>query len=86
MFTKLNLYRQKQNKIISGVLAGLANRFSWNLSITRGVFVFLCLLGKLGLLALASYILLSVLLPYKEDVYAEKYGTGPRKVKDAEKI
>lgn len=86
MVTKFNLYRQKQNKILSGVLAGLANKFGWNLSITRGIFVLLCLLGKLGLLALVVYILLSVLLPYKEDVYAEKYGTGPRKVKDAEKI
>lgn len=86
MFTKLNLYRQKQNKIISGVLAGLSNKFGWNLSLARVVFIFLCLLGKLGLLALAIYVLLATLLPYKEDVYAEKYGTGPRKVKDAEKI
>lgn len=86
MFTKFNLYKQKQNKILSGVLAGLANRFGWNLNMTRGIFVLCCFFGRLGLLAIASYLLLSVLLPYKEDVYAEKYGTGPRKVKDAEKI
>ncbi|HEL9645386.1 TPA: PspC domain-containing protein [Streptococcus suis] len=86
MFDRLNLFRQKQNKLVSGVLAGMSARFGWDLTITRGVFFILCLLGRLGLMAIALYILLSVLLPYKEDVDAERYGTGPRKIKDAEKI
>ncbi|MBF0777051.1 hypothetical protein BVE84_02565 [Streptococcus azizii] len=79
-------YKQKNNKLISGVLAGLANRFHWDLTTTRLIFVVICLLGRLGLLAIAGYILATILLPFKEDVYAERYGTGPRKVKDAEKI
>lgn len=79
-------YKQRNNKLVSGVLAGLTNRFRWELSITRIVFVIICLFGRIGLLAISAYILAAVLLPFKEDVYAERYGTGPRKVKDAEKI
>lgn len=41
---------------------------------------------KAGLLAVALYIVGSVFLPMKEDMDAERYGTGPRKRKDAEKI
>lgn len=79
-------YKQRNKKLISGVLAGLADRFHWDLPITRIVFIIICLLGRLGLLAIAAYILAAILLPFKEDVYAGRYGTGPRKVKDAEKI
>lgn len=79
-------YKQRNNKLVSGVLAGLASRFHWELSLTRIIFVVICLFGRIGLLAIASYILAAVLLPFKEDVYAERYGTGPRKIKDAEKI
>ncbi|MBF0788234.1 MULTISPECIES: PspC domain-containing protein [unclassified Streptococcus] len=82
----LGFYKQRSNKLISGVLAGLASRFHWDLSITRIVFAIICLLGRPGLLAIAAYILAAVLLPFKEDVDAERYGTGPRKVKEAEKI
>ena len=41
---------------------------------------------KAGLLAVALYIVGSIFLPIKEDMDAERYGTGPRKRKDAEKI
>ncbi|WNF87233.1 hypothetical protein RJW51_03770 [Streptococcus parasuis] len=34
----------------------------------------------------ALYAVAVYFLPYKEDKDAEKYGTGPRKIKDAEKI
>ncbi|MER0122686.1 PspC domain-containing protein [Streptococcus sp. ZJ93] len=79
-------YKQRTNKLITGVLAGIADRFRVDLTITRIVFFFICLFGRLGLLAIAAYILAAVLLPFKEDVYAERYGTGPRKIKEAEKI
>ncbi|MTB64790.1 PspC domain-containing protein [Streptococcus sp. zg-86] len=79
-------YKQRTNKLITGVLAGIADRFRLDLSITRIVFFIICLVGRLGLLAIAVYILAAVLLPFKEDVYADRYGTGPRKIKDAEKI
>lgn len=79
-------YKQRNQKLISGVLAGLANRFHWDLTITRIIFVIICFLGQLGWLAIVAYVLATILLPFKEDIYADRYGTGPRKVKDAEKI
>ncbi|WP_044670562.1 hypothetical protein [Streptococcus suis] len=44
------------------------------------------LLGKSFLLLIALYIAAAYFLPYKEDRDAECYGTGPRKIKEAEKI
>ncbi|MCH1653721.1 hypothetical protein [Streptococcus suis] len=44
------------------------------------------LLGKSFLLLIALYIAAAYFLPYKEDRDAERYGTGPRKIKEAEKI
>ncbi|MBY5033827.1 PspC domain-containing protein [Streptococcus gallolyticus] len=80
-------YKQRRGKILSGVLAAVASRFNWDVWIVRGVFVaVVVLLRGLGLLALAAYVLAAVLLPYKEDVDAERFGTGPRKTKDAEKL
>lgn len=80
-------YKQKRGKIISGVLAAVASRFNWDVWLTRGIFVAIVVLFRgLGLVALAAYVLAAVLLPYKEDVDAERFGTGPRKRKDAEKL
>ncbi|HEM5549652.1 TPA: hypothetical protein U1706_001906, partial [Streptococcus suis] len=44
------------------------------------------LLGKSFLLLIALYIAAAYFLPYKEDRDAERYGTGLRKIKEAEKI
>lgn len=76
-------YKTKKNRWLTGVLAGLADRFGWDIWLVRGVFVACVLLTKF---AVVLYILGAVLLPYKEDIDAERYGTGPRKRKDAEKI
>ncbi|MGT2711038.1 PspC domain-containing protein [Streptococcus oriscaviae] len=82
----LGFYKQRLGRVLAGVLAGISDRFHWNVSLVRIIFVVICLLGKIGLLAIAAYVLLAAILPFKEDVYADRYGTGPRKIKDAEKI
>lgn len=74
-------YKLRRNKVISGVLAGLADKFGWDLSLVR-------ILVAIGayfstFFAIFLYILLAVVLPYKEDVMADKFGTGPRKLKQA---
>ena len=51
-----------------------------------GDFLAITIFTKAGLLAVALYIVGSVFLPMKEDMDAERYGTGPRKRKEAEKI
>lgn len=79
-------YRVKKNRLLTGVLAGLADKFQWDIWLVRGIFLTISIFTKAGLLAVAFYIVGSIFLPIKEDMDAERYGTGPRKRKDAEKI
>lgn len=82
----IDLYKVRQGKIVSGVLAGLAHKLGWEAWVTRVLFLVALFLGKTSLLTLALYIAGAYFLPYKEDRDAERFGTGPRKIKDAEKI
>lgn len=81
---KVTFYKTKRNRLLTGVLAGLADRFKFDLSLIRFLYI-LFTIATFGL-GILIYIALSVLLPYKEDLEAEIYGTGPRKRKDAEPI
>ncbi|WP_099876311.1 PspC domain-containing protein [Streptococcus suis] len=82
----IDLYKLRQGKILSGVLAGLAHKLGWEAWVMRVLFLVALFLGKTSLLTLALYVAGAYFLPYKEDQDAERYGTGPRKIKDAEKI
>ncbi|HEM5142916.1 TPA: PspC domain-containing protein [Streptococcus suis] len=82
----IELYKVRQGKIVSGVLAGIAHKLGWEAWVMRVLFLVALFLGKTSLLILALYMAGAYFLPYKEDRDAERYGTGPRKIKDAEKI
>ncbi|HFI0127223.1 TPA: PspC domain-containing protein [Streptococcus suis] len=82
----IDLYKVRQGKILSGVLAGLAHKLGWEAWVTRAIFIAGLLLGKSFILLVALYAAAAYFLPFKEDRDAERYGTGPRKIKDAEKI
>ncbi|HFU3843633.1 TPA: PspC domain-containing protein [Streptococcus suis] len=82
----IDLYKLRQGKILSGVLAGLAHKLGWEAWVMRVLFLAALFLGKTSLLTLALYMAGAYFLPYKEDQDAERYGTGPRKIKDAEKV
>ncbi|MGT2846250.1 PspC domain-containing protein [Streptococcus massiliensis] len=77
-------YKLKRGKMVDGVLAGLSDKYGFDVSLVRFLFV-LFTIFNFGI-GIVIYIALSVILPYKEDVDREKYGTGPRKRKDAEQI
>lgn len=74
-------YKMRQKKVVSGVLAGLSDRFGWDLSLVRTLFALLIIFTNVP--GVIIYGLLAIFLPYKEDLLEEKYGTGPRKVKEA---
>ncbi|MGV3030006.1 PspC domain-containing protein [Streptococcus suis] len=82
----IELYKCKQEKVLAGVLAGLAHKLGWEVWLVRGLFLASLLIGRASLLTLVFYIAGAYLLPYKEEQDAERYGMGPRKIKDAEKI
>lgn len=74
-------YKQRRHKALSGVLAGLSDKFGWDLSVVR-ILVAIGAYFSTGF-AIFLYIVLAIFLPYKEDLIEEQYGTGPRKRKEA---
>ncbi|MBJ6745914.1 PspC domain-containing protein [Streptococcus sp. 121] len=64
MMTKY--YKMRKGKIVSGVLAGLADKFRIDPTLARVLYVLFLLLTDGW--ALFLYILLSAILPYKEDL------------------
>jgi stress-responsive transcriptional regulator len=79
-----NFYKMRRNRMVSGVLAGLSDK--WNLDVTLVRFLFVIFtIANFGL-GIIIYIILAYILPTKEDIEAEMYGTGPRKIKEAQPI
>lgn len=77
-------YKMRRNRMISGVLVGLSDK--WDLDVTLVRFIFaIFTIANFGL-GIIIYIILASILPTKEDIEAEMYGTGPRKIKDAQPI
>ena len=60
------LYRDRQNGMIAGVCAGIAEYAGLNVKGTRIVLALLCLTPMLGLI-IVSYIALAIVLPVKPD-------------------
>ncbi|MBP2622933.1 PspC domain-containing protein [Streptococcus oricebi] len=81
---KLKFYKLRRGRLISGVLAGLADRFDFDLNLIRFLFIIFTI-ANFGL-GVLIYILMATVMPYKEDLEADMYGTGPRKRKEAEPI
>lgn len=77
-------YKMKRNSMVSGVLAGLSDK--WKLDVTLVRFLFaIFTVANFGV-GVIIYIILASILPTKEDIEAEMYGTGPRKIKEAQPI
>ena len=77
-------YKMKRNSMVSGVLAGLSDK--WKLDVTLVRFLFaIFTVANFGI-GVIIYIILASILPTKEEIEAEMYGTGPRKRKEAQAI
>ncbi|HER4088856.1 TPA: PspC domain-containing protein [Streptococcus pyogenes] len=74
-------YKQRKNRLVAGVIAGLADKYGWDLALARVLAALLIYGTGFGVL---FYILLAIFLPYKEDLLEERYGRGPRRRKDAD--
>lgn len=59
------LYRDKENALIAGVCAGIAEYFGWNRKGMRLVTALLCLVPPFTPFMIVSYIILAVFLPVK---------------------
>lgn len=84
LIMKTTFYKLRRNRAVSGVLAGLSDKFGLDVGLVRFLFVLFTVFNfGLGIIV---YIILAAVMPYKEDVEEEMYGTGPRKRKEAEAI
>ena len=73
----------RRNRMISGVLAGLSDKWNFDVTLVR----FLFAIFTVANLDWCDYLHHSCLyLTTKEDIEAEMYGTGPRKRKEAQAI
>jgi phage shock protein PspC (stress-responsive transcriptional regulator) len=67
MTTTPVLQRPRSGRVIAGVCAGLANRFGWNASVVRLIFVLSIFLPGPQVLA---YIIMWIVIPQAPDVVA----------------
>ena len=77
-------YKMRRNRMVSGVLAGLSDKWNFDVTLVRFLFAIFTV-ANFGV-GVIIYIILASILPTKEDIEAEMYGTGPRKIKEAEPI
>lgn len=76
-------YKQRKNRLLAGVVAGLADKYGWDLLVARILIGVLMYASGFGVII---YILLAIFLPYKEDLIARRHGNGPRRRKDANPV
>ncbi|MBM7636377.1 PspC domain-containing protein [Streptococcus saliviloxodontae] len=81
---KEKFYKQRHQRLIAGVLAGICDRYGWDVNLVRALYVIFSLFTD-GI-GFVLYIVLAIFLPYKEDSIRDEFGTGPRRRKDAKII
>ena len=80
----IKFYKMRRNRMISGVLAGLSDKWNFDVTLVRFLFAIFTV-ANFGL-GVIIYIILASIMPTKEEIEAEMYGTGPRKRKEAQAI
>ena len=78
-----HFYKIRKNRLVAGVVAGLADKFGWNLTLARVLANILMVSTQFGIFL---YLVLALLLPYKEDIYPEIKLKDGRKRKNAEPV
>lgn len=81
---KSRFYKLKRGRMVSGVLAGLSDKFGFDVNLVRFLFAMFTVMN-FGL-GIVLYVIFAMSVPYKEDIEREKYGTGPRRRKEAEPV
>ena len=66
-------YKMRRNRMISGVLAGLSDKWNFDVTLVRFLFAIFTV-ANFGL-GVIIYIILASIMPTKEEIEAEMYGT-----------
>lgn len=67
-------YKMRRNRMISGVLAGLSDKWNFDVTLVRFLFAIFTV-ANFGL-GVIIYIILASIMPTKEEIEAEMYGTN----------
>lgn len=81
---KNQFYKLKRNRYFAGVLAGLSDKYKWDINLVRALYVLFSMFTS-GL-GFTLYVILAIFLPYKEDLERDRYHAGPRRRKDADVV
>lgn len=78
-------YKKRKGRMLTGVCAGIADKYGWDLPLTRVIVALMMYFTQFGVI---FYIILAIVLPFKEDIRQQnyEYRTGPRRRKDAEVV
>ena len=76
-------YRLKKGRVLAGVLAGLSDKYHWDLNLVRALVVVSCLFAQFPLVI---YIVLAIFLPYREDIERASFSSQHRRRKTAEPV
>ena len=79
-----SFYKLNHRRLVSGVLAGLADKFDISVALLR--FLFILFIFSSAFWAVVIYFLLDAILPYKKEEEQVRYRNGPRRRKEAEPI
>lgn len=61
------LFRSNQQRIIAGVMGGIAERFGWNVNLLRIIFVVVSLVSH-GFPGILVYLILWMVMPKKQSI------------------
>lgn len=81
-----SFYKLKRHRLVSGVLAGLADKFGLSVTLLR--FLFILFTVSHAFIGVIIYLLLDTTLPFKDEEEQEMfdYDPRPRRRKEAEPI
>ncbi|MDO7198032.1 PspC domain-containing protein [Acinetobacter pittii] len=75
------LYRSNRHSMIAGVMGGIAERFGWNVTLLRVIFVLISIMSA-AFPGILVYLVLWLVIPKKQPEYIEGYRQSVRTVNE----
>ncbi len=74
------LYRSNRHSMIAGVMGGIAERFGWNVTLLRVIFVLISIMSAAFIILV--YLVLWLVIPKKQPEHIEGYRQSVRAVNE----
>ena len=75
------LYRSNRHSMIAGVMGGIAERFGWNVTLLRIIFVVISVMS-VAFPGILVYLVLWLVIPKKQPEHIEGYSSSVRTVNE----